>query len=300
MNQIKVIITFDIDFNEKILKISKFNFYDYLLKIINLINNHPTLKMTWYIRIDNNIKFQCGNCDYVYEKLMPILKVFNNKIEIGWHFHPYILKNGQWQQNTDIKLILNELEFLISIVKKHGLKIIRMGWGFQSNEIMQFLSESGFIIDSSAIPRPQYKWEETVKDWTITPLYPYYPSKKDYRIPGSPSHSILEVPISVTNIKAPYDNENVMRYINLAYHPEILKPALERWIANNSHLVTITHPYELMPFKEENGLLSYSIKSFETNINNIINISEKLNKEVKFLTMSEFASQYIMENLNDK
>lgn len=300
MKDLKVIITLDIDMNNSYGKKLKDYYIDKFLKdFCLLLANYSIQKATWFIRIDNNIEFNWGECDYIYKYLANRIKALGNKHEFGWHPHSYIYKSGKWQQNTEINTILIELKNIMPIVKSLNISSIRMGWGFQSNEIMNFIAENGFLVDSSAIPRPQYLWEETYKDWSITPSHPYYPSKEDYRIPGTPAHSILEVPMSVTTIKAPYDTEDIARYINLAYDPKILKPSLERWISENSFLVTITHPYEIIPHETKHELISFSIKSFEENLNNIIQISNDLGKEVSFLTISEFANQFIQEKSNE-
>jgi hypothetical protein len=97
--------------------------------------------------------------------------------------------------------------------------------------------------------------------------------------------------MSVTHISAPYDTEYVLRYINLAYHPNLLRDPLECWLAQYSHLITITHPYELFPGKQSHGLLALDVKAFERNL---IVVEELAGKKgnVSFLTISEFARVY--------
>ena len=162
---------------------------------------------------------------------------------------------------------------------------------FHCNETMKLLSDAGFESDSSAIPRPHYKWEETYKDWTITPSVPYYPCKSDYRKPGEPSLPILEIPMSVIQVRAPYDTEYVLRYLNLAYHPSLFEAPLRAWLSRYSHLITVTHPYELAGGRQH-GLLSFNIEAFIENILKIKEVADQKDYMVNFLTISEFASRW--------
>ena len=287
-------ITFDVDLVEyaKNWRISN-EFESAIPAILSVLRKYPNIHTTWYIRLDNQIAELFGSCDFFFKEYFNEFNVMKKLgHELGWHPHTYVKKNHKWEQNIEISSVLSELLHCAPIAHSYCLKTVRMGWGFQSNETMQFLNDQGFFVDSSAIPRPNYPWEETYKDWTTTPAYPYFPSKGDYRVPGKPSLPILEVPISVTSIRAPYDKENIQRYINLAYHPNLLQDPLHQWIQNNSHLVTITHPYECFPTGEKHGLLAYSIEAFEKNIFNIMEISKNMNKEVSFITLSEFAEKF--------
>jgi hypothetical protein len=119
---------------------------------------------------------------------------------------------------------------------------------------------------------------------------PYHPSQIDYRLPGEPALPILEVPMSVAPIHAPYDTEGVIRYINLAYYPAILRAPLAHWIAQHTHLVTITHPYELAPRKEGHGLLAFDPVALEQNLTAIRTIAEEQAKTISWLTVSDFAT----------
>jgi len=288
---LKVCLTFDIDLTNHIDNMPMESEFDEISRIMMpLFHLHSTWKVTWFIRLDKQIESLFGQADYLfihYADEIALLRRIGH--EIGWHPHCYKLRDGKWYQNTDVSEVLEELQFCIPYVKKYGIKAVRMGWGWQHNRVLALLESEGFKIDSSAMPRPKYKWEETEKDWSITPKFPYFPSVHDYRIPGEPHRDILEVPMSVTQIPAPYDTQEVERYINFSFHSPALEKPLARWIKNFPILVSITHPYELVPNNNSHPLISYSIDTFENNVKLIESLAQKFNKEVEFVTISELA-----------
>jgi hypothetical protein len=215
--------------------------------------------------------------------------------ELGWHPHCYLFAGGQWRQNTDVPSVVKELVRYGDLARSYGFQSVRMGWGFHANETMRVLAKLGFLVDSSAIPRPKYPWDETEKDWRGTPDEPYFPSESDYRVPGRPALPILEIPISVTPIKAPYDKEDVLRYVNPAYHSSLLWKSLGSSLAQHSHLVTVTHPYELSPRGSKQDLLAFSVEIFEQNILFIKQRAEAKGLSTSFKTISELASAYKRE-----
>ncbi len=285
-------ITFDIDFSDYIGNWKQHDDFIIAVDLLNNIINCSDYKFTWYLRLDKQIKHQYSNADYIfrrYARHIDILKLQGH--EIAWHPHSYRKNNGSWLQNTDTSEVLDELKQLIPLAKSHELTSVRMGWGFHTNDTMRLLADSGFITDSSAIPRPQYKWEETYKDWTISPNIPYYPSFSDYRIPGTTALQLLEIPMSVTHVKAPYDSEKVLRYLNPAYHSSLFMGPLKEWLSQYSHLITVTHPYELEG-NRSHGLLSFDILEFEKNLHTIQDVVALKGNVVNFLTISEFANRW--------
>lgn len=256
------------------------------------LQRHPNVKTTWFVRLDKQMAAVHGAADYTllrhHDAFAELRRAGH---EVGWHPHCYDRVGTEWKQNTDGPSVLAELEQHTATARAHGMNCVRMGWGFHTNDTMRFLAQHGFLVDSSAIPRPRYSWEESQKDWTVTPSVPYFPAQVDYRIPGTPAWSILEIPMSVAHISAGYDREKVLRYFNPAFHPEALREPLQRWFEKHSHLVTITHPYELASGSTGHGLLSFSIDAFEENLLAIQRLGG-LRGQPRFLTVSEFATLY--------
>jgi hypothetical protein len=244
-------------------------------------------KATWFVRMDDQVAATHGRADYFFHAYSAEINALQRAgHEIGWHPHSYRRSGKQWVQNTDVPSVLQELRKHAPRARELGLVSVRMGWGFQSNEIMKFFSDVGFEVDSSAIPRARYSWEGSQKDWTGAPLIPYRPSQADYRKPGEPAWTLVELPISTAPMRAPYDQEAVDRYFNLAFHPAIFRPALDVWMAEHSHLVTVTHPYELLPGATPHGLLSFNAAAAEENLCAIEANAKRRGKIVRYITAS--------------
>ena len=289
-NDFNICITIDVDFTAYEFRNELCNEFEEVFPMLwALFSDRPNWRATWFVRLDHHMKTIYGCPDYIftkYKREISYLRELGH--EIGWHPHCYSNSGNKWSQNVDTSKILKELNELIPLVKSHHLNVARMGWGFQTNEIMRHLSERGFTVDSSAIPRPRYQWEDSIKDWTSTPLYPYYPSIHDYRIPGDNHLQILEVPMSVAYIMSPDDEGEVLRCFNLSYKPEVLKVPLENWINNHNHLVTVAHPYELMTWNTKHPLYAYNINAFESNVLQIEDQVAAIGKHIKFITTSDF------------
>jgi hypothetical protein len=291
MRELKVCVTFDVDFADYIGGAAVVDEMSQSLDCIaTTFLKKKNWKATWFIRLDARIEALYGSPDYIFRRYATKFEeLVRAGHEIGWHPHSYAKSNGQWKQNIDVPTLVNELERYAPLAKSYGLQAVRMGWGFHTNETMRLLADLGFTIDSSAIPRPQYEWEESTKNWTVTPNHPYFPSEADYRLPGHPRLPIIEVPISVTRVVAPYDSGPVLRYINPAYHSTLFREPLANWLKQHTHLVTITHPYELMPKPEPHALLSFSFTAFEQNLCAIEELSQTQDRAVSFMTISNFA-----------
>jgi len=284
-----VCITFDLDFQDYSSGRQLIQEFESVSPILSAFDHRPDWRATWFVRLDSHMEKLFGRPDHIfhrYKRELEHLKQIGH--EIGWHPHCFSELNDKWVQNTNVQLILEELDRYLPLIRDYGLNVVRMGWGFQANEIMHFLTEAGFVVDSSAIPRPHYQWEETVRDWTNTPIQPYRPSTADYRIPGEPTLPILEVPISVMTIPAPYDNGPVLRYCNLAYYPNLLRAPLQSWIHAHTHLVTITHPYELMPRDSVHPLFVFSVQALKDNCRQVEEFVYSAGMELSYIRISDF------------
>lgn len=263
----KICITFDVD-NESYLESRSIDELDlYFQSMREIISSYKDIKTTWFLRIDRQAESIGGRPDYVFITHRDKIKwLLDNGHEVGWHHHAYIKQNDKWVQDLNEDRICHDLKSYGEIALSYGVKSLRAGWGFHTNATIKTTNDLGIKIDSSAIPRPRYSWEKSSKDWNNTPAHPYFPSKKDYRLPGKPEVGILEIPISVTRIEAPYDTDKgILRYINLAYHREIFKKAMESVMKDNEYIVIIAHPYEFFD-GHKNPLLSFDISSLKSNL----------------------------------
>jgi hypothetical protein len=207
-----------------------------------VFDRHPDWRATWFLRMDPDVD--------LYVAQAALLKdLVRRGHAIGWHYH-----GGS-----------ERIEEFAGCARQRGLGVSRIGFGHGSNAIFHTLSRAGFTVDSTAMPRPKYPWTQQGVDWTGSPDRPYRPSIADYRLPGSPSHDLLEIPISCAEVAAPEDTRRVVRYLNPAYHPPMFRQGLEDWIGGHEHLVTITHPYELLA-GPSHGLLAFDTAAFEANV----------------------------------
>lgn len=264
----KICLTFDVDFMDYLDHTSIDEMDSVFPFIQKVLIQQPSLKTTWFIRLDYGIENTCGAPDYYFKKHSNKLKwLLDNGHEIGWHYHAYKKENGNWIQNTDEAVICRELERYADFIKEYNFVSVRMGWGFHTNKTMKSINDLGLKIDSSAIPRPQYKWELSKKDWRKTGQKPYFPSINDYQIQGKPHLNIIEIPINTIPIGSPDDTEsNIFRYINPAYHHSVFTKATKTFFDENNLLVMVCHPYEIMPNKNKHPLLSFDYNEFEKNL----------------------------------
>lgn len=251
------------------------------------------IKATWFVRIDKKIGLDFGSPDALFKThAKTIEKLRLGGHDIAWHLHSYIQDQGKWKQNCNEDTILQEMTEMLPLVKQYNLDIFRMGWAFMTNNIMAFLADNNFKIESSAIPRPSYPWDMTQKDWEISTHAKYYPSKTDYRIPSPTSAlPILEIPMSTFPIPSPTDQETgIIRYCNFSFFNDALKEPLKTWIQNNHSLITISHPYEFVK-GNKHALISFSFDEFKKNIQSLKSITKSLGLDLFQTTLSEEAKR---------
>lgn len=280
-------ITFDVDLTDYLSQQNADELEEAFNQIKAVLVNYPEVKTTWFIRIDYQIEILFGQPDYIFIKHQDKLNwLTDNGHILAWHYHAYHQIGSDWQQHTDEDVICAELEKYAPIAKKYRLAITRMGWGFHTTKTLEKIFSLEFNADSSAIPRPKYKWDLSKRDWENTPLTPYYPSKTDYRITGNDTIGILEIPITTTVIKINSDTEEVKRYINIAYKHEAFATAI-RSLEKLNNIVSITHPYELVSNSISHPLYSFDINTLEQNINYLINSGYRLIDMLTLITTNE-------------
>jgi len=285
----RVCLTFDIDYTDYYTGNQIDEITLAFPKIKCLLKEFQQVKTTWFIRIDGQIKHLFGKPDYILKNHREEIEwLQQNGHEIGWHYHAYRKSRIGWKQETDEDVICKELQIFGELAQNHGMHSVRMGWGFHTNKTIKMLDNMDFSIDSSAIPRPCYKWDQSKKDWSITPNHPYYPSQDDYRVPGLPSLSILEIPISTVHLPLPTDTEpGVIRYINPAYYHSKFSDIVDKTCY--SDIVAISHPYEILKGRNTSPLISFKMTESRKNILFLVE------RGYCFLTIKNFASEWEKE-----
>lgn len=264
----KVAITFDLDFTDYLSNqvIEKDEFESVWELFMEVCKSNPSFKSTWFIRVDNQISELYGEADYIFKKhKFKIDWLISNGHEIGWHFHSYTKKNQKWVQNDNEESVCLEMLSMQEYIKKYNLKICRMGWAYHTNKTIKVIEQLGFINDYSALPRPNYNWDNQLRDWSITTQIPYHPSKDDYRVEKKDNYSFWMIPINTFQISCLADTSpNVLRYINPAYKNEVFVKVINA--IKETTINTVSHPYELLPNNSKHELMAFSIKDFDENL----------------------------------
>lgn len=269
MNRRTAYLTIDVDFTDYISGSGIDEMREFFPVFRDLFSEFPSVKSTWFVRIDGQIEALYGCADYIlkeYSKEFEWLR--NSGHEIGWHHHSYVKRGNEWQQNVSENEVVAEVKKYGQIARNYRMNLSRMGWGQMSNRVMAELDRLGFIIDSSAMPRPKYSWDKLHRDWSRCPAEPYHPDSLDYQKKGM--MKIVEFPMTTVPIELSSDTETgVMRYINPMYHNVYFARSLTSSIRDN--VVLIVHPYELCQQEKSHPLLSFNVSVFKKNIKWLMN-----------------------------
>ena len=285
----KLSLTFDVDMTDYRNNIFIDEFHHFFQRIQNTLKEFKEIKTTWFLRIDKQIDRVSGVNEYIFTKNKKNIDwLVNNGHEVALHFHSYEFNNGLWVQSLNEGLICDELYRSALRGVEFGLKGIRMGWGYHTNNTMKMISELGYKYDSSAIPRPVYDFELSTRDWSLTSSNIYNPSISDYRVPGDLNHKIIEIPMSTVPISAPTDTVEMIRTINPVYETSIFLDSLTK--VKTDFCVIMTHPVELSFTKADHPLYSNNYNSFEINMRRLVDMG------IDFATMEMIAHQFSTKN----
>jgi hypothetical protein len=248
---------------------------------------------TWFVPVDNFMETRFGDCAYLLDRFDSIWKNFRLKgDEIAWHVYQHRSGTDPWYPEPKADLWRSGLGRCHNRLNEIGTSVqtTRLGGTYCSNEIMCILEKLGIMCDMSALPGRVRKEGFLNLDWEITPESPYFPSIEDYRIPGAPNVGVLEVPLSMVSVKAPYDERPFKRYVDPSFYHHILWPGLEALLNEMpEYLALIVHPSAVLDdiILEEHGLLSFSLEEFWRNIECIVEHCNRLGREFEFVTVAE-------------
>jgi hypothetical protein len=248
-------------------------------------------KATWFIRADSQIGYYYGDNAYLFTKYQKYWKDLLLKgHELAWHPHLYKFHNGNWEQELDSDALGYQMNISFkSIPKAWDIKASRIGEAYFSNSIAHNLRQLGIKIDSTALPGRFRQDEGRTIDWLNTPSKPYFPSEKDYRVPGHPEIKLLEVPFSMIDVFADYDKKPLKRYTDLSFWHHAVKDGIEKAVQENMILNTIIHPSTVIPgiLSKPHGLLSFSIDEVKKNLDFILHTAKRKSIEYRFITISQ-------------
>jgi hypothetical protein len=278
----KIAISFDVDMTDYTDQ-SAIDEFTYFSRIKEILIELDYVKTTWFLRLDDHMGKIFGANEYLFRQYHNDLNWLRSMgHEIAFHFHSYELKANQWIQCVNEDIISEELYRSPLKGRSFGLSGVRMGWGFHTNQTMRIVDELGYKYDSSAIPRPKYHFDRSIRDWSVTLQGAYQPSISDYRLAGNPCYRILEIPISTVAIKSPSDEIKMLRMINPSFKTDVLLDSVAK--VTTDYVITATHPVELATSRLHHPLLSHSFTVFKENLRKLA----ALNYE--FVTIGSLAS----------
>lgn len=277
------------------------------------------LKITWNVRADTQLRDIYGNAGWALGEfgcLWNNLEAAGD--EIAWHPHFWRWNQAAraWFQETEdydwMKSCLAEGIAAFHDMRKRIPSAVHMGWLFHNNLTLAIMANAGILVDYSAVPGIRIEGgDNKVRggecDWAITTIYPYYPSKSDYRRPATPgegSLDILEIPVpgcsspllkGLKAIKQLVKGEPVRPILQgnlffpIAAHWAVVSSSIKDLLAKSaevyklSHLVVYFHADELV------GRQVYSSNNLVRNLNYMARIALEHGYEVEFSTVSELA-----------
>ena len=305
MNEFNLCITLDTDADpvDKNHKNSiTFENLDYnlseIFRNINLIKSKINLEIpiSWFVRIDNQIKEIFGEYDWIlnnYSKFWD--QQILEKNEIHWHAHIYQKIENQWFFPKNDEVFINKIKDVHDYLKKNNLNFncVRLGEAYMTNNIMNFLRNTGLKADSSCIPGRKRDDNEKSFDWTNSPNHPYFPAEQNYQLENINNKKFIEIPMNTIQTKCSYDKSYFLRYANLAFRNEVMLKGLRNHIQHNDLLVTISHPYEFSNNYYKNSKLFYGdISILENNLICIMNICKEFNKKLKLITINDVIKKF--------
>jgi hypothetical protein len=257
--------------------------------IADIVHAH-CLPVTWFVRADAQLRDIYGHASYLLDHHGALWRQLRDQgDEVGWHPHLYSAgSDGIYGPESDTALLLKQLRVTHAELRKQGHKFasVRIGEAIGNNAIMHTLAELGLRVDSSAIPGRRRNDKSRTFDWSISPNAPYRPSVSDHRVPGDATLPIVEIPMTVFRVQAPYDPAPLPRYANLAYRPAIFAEAMARWfdsVADHSAdfvLTLILHPDEVMAQPQDHPLYARSLDALQSNIDAVMKIAQSRRFEV--------------------
>ncbi|MEO6669102.1 MAG: hypothetical protein ABIN36_06480 [Ferruginibacter sp.] len=279
---------------------SSFKSFEALDSFSPIINEELKMEIpvTWFIRIDDQVKFFFGNRFYLFEEYKSFWeRSLKTNHELAWHPHVYEQKGNEFVIPTSIDFCIDQISSLHNEIQTYSLDLrsFRNGEGWHTNETIQLIGRLGFAVDSTALPgmkrsgSHRMNWEQAVNS-------PYFPSRENYQLPGEDA-GLLEMPMNTWWVRAPYDEQPKRRYMNPAIHSKIFAETLE---ANpltasqgNLNIITlISHPDEIVGQPAPDNLYGRTIENFIVNIRLLIDEVTKQNGSFEFLTMQQAAIKW--------
>lgn len=258
---------------------------------------------SWFVRVDNQIGELWGRPAWLLDKYGAIFEELQEAgEEIAWHPHLYRRIETGWIQETDHTALAEAMEEAVTDMRTIGYnpRCGRIGEAYGSQGIMAAYDRLGIPYDSTAMAGRKRIDAERNIDWGPTPQRAYRPAQADYRVPGRPAHDVIEIPMSMQKVKADYDHEPVLRYLDLSFHPRAITHGLDALVADAPYLVTVTHPSALLKELEPgggHGLIAFDPDALEKNLSAVLHAAARHGRTPRFTTISALGDELVREVL---
>lgn len=179
------------------------------------VARHGQPPMTWLLRSDRQIAELYGHAAFCFRAFAHIwADEQRHGSEIGWHPHLYRWddRGGRWAPYLGEDDDPEVLERCLAALRECAdIRVVRTGWCYHSNALMELFDCLALHVDASAIPGSveRHNWHH---DWTGTGRRPFRPSRRDYRTAGTnadDSLNLQELPVIVRRL-AP--SQHAIRY----------------------------------------------------------------------------------------
>jgi len=274
--------------------------FEFLTEFFSGHSSSVKSPVTWFVRADAQVKKSQGSVGALFTGWMDFWReIKSSGGEIGWHPHLFFEDGDSWVPARDGLLLSNLAEQAWNeLILEIGADLLpvssRIGEAMGSNELMQFLDSVNIKIDSSALPKRKRSDPDRWFDWDTTPEQPYHPSIFDYRIPGTSGNrfELLEVPFSVADIRAPYDDPDakISRYLDLSFDPPAFEAGLTKKIHFVRNIVCVIHPMQASGIEiPSGGLVVGGYDTVRTNLDTIFRLAEGAGFAPTPVTIRDFA-----------
>lgn len=252
-----------------------------------------SVSITWFVRADDQIAGWFGSPGYLLERYAPFWDEARAAgHELGWHPHLYVREEGGHRLATPDEAV-EQLERVFGQMYGPGFRpsAFRNGEGWHTPATYAAVERLGLLADSTAIPGRVAAPGHPL-DWEGAPNRPYYPSPLDVRRPGPP-RDLVEVPMTTWLVRAPYDPEPRLRYLNPAVHGPIFDEALDGWDGSQEGAVCvwvlICHPDDFWSGAGPDHLYARSPVALVKNLGRLLGRLEGQGHAVEFTCVSDAA-----------
>ena len=248
---------------------------------------------TWFVRVDRQVALECGSLTWCAGRFRTAYgeAMAAGGHELQWHAHLYRRGAAGWELETDPAGQREQLTEAHQAQRDAGftMTVSRIGEAQFTNQIGQILRDLGVRADSTAMPGRAIPGRF---DWLGAPDLPYRQAAHDYRRPAertAQQESLLQIPFTMLDTLAPYDERPLRRYANLGFAHSVIGEPLRAAATVAPLIVTMAHPFEFLP-EASHALWGGTFDNYLTNLVALVEAARHSGRRVRFVTMSQLVT----------